>query len=370
MTSAAEGSMGGNGSYEDSDNAALDLFSIAGSLNSTLDLDFLLQKIGMAAERLLDSEASSIMLVTDDKRSLYFKVAGGSAGSVLKKMTLPIGKGIAGWVAHNRRPEVVNDTRADPRFAGTFDKASGFVTRSLLCVPMLFRGELVGVVEVLNKRAGTYTQEHIGLLSSLANLASVAVTNTKLIQEQKNFFSHVLEVLVGVIETSKPRMQGHPARAARFACAIARAMELDEYVYRMLYYSGILHDLGYVGFKNPRVLADMGVLHAAEEAHPAISAKMLEGITMLEGAIPIIRHHHENYDGTGYPSKLVGPAIPAGARILRVVEALEELRMTGLSGRPLMDRAVAEMRAGAGALFDPRVVDAASELLKDPEGVW
>ena len=61
-------------------------------------------------------------------------------------MTLPLGQGIAGWVAQNRKPQMVNDTRKDPRFAGKFDKASGFQTRSLLCVPMIFRDELVGVV--------------------------------------------------------------------------------------------------------------------------------------------------------------------------------------------------------------------------------
>ena len=192
---------------------ALELFSIAGSLNATPDLDYLLEKIGTAAERLLDSEASAIMLVTEDKKNLYFKVAGGSAGAKLKTMLLPIGQGIAGWVAANLKPEVVPDASKDPRFAGKFDKASGFVTRSLLCVPMVFQGELVGVVEVLNKREGTYGPEHTALLTNLASLASVAITNTRIIQDQKNFFSHVLELLVGVIETSKPRMADQIGRA-------------------------------------------------------------------------------------------------------------------------------------------------------------
>ncbi len=350
--------------------AALDLFSIAGSLNSTLDLDFLLQKIGLAAERLLDSEASSIMLVTEDKKSLYFRVASGSSGSALKTMTLPIGKGIAGWVAQTRKPELVNDTRSDPRFAGQFDKASGFITRSLLCVPMLFRGELVGVAEVLNKRTGPYTQEHIGLLSSLANLASVAITNTKLIQDQKNFFSHILELLTGVIETAKPRMEDHPPRAARLACSIGKVLEVDDYDYRMLYYAGILHDIGYVAFRNPRVLAGLGLASAAEEHHPALSAKMLEGITMLEGAIPFIRHHHEYFDGSGFPGKLKGDAIPLGARILCLVESLEEIRMMGLRGPELISRAVEEAKAGSGTRFDPRVVEAAVQVLEAGDGNW
>ncbi len=349
---------------------ALELFSIAGSLNSTTDLDFLLQKIGAAAEQLLDSEASAIMLVTDDKKQLFFRVASGEKAKALKTMTLPIGQGIAGWVAQHQKPEVVNDTKTDPRFAGKFDKASGFVTRSLLCVPMLFRGELVGVVEVLNKRSGKYTEEHIGLLSSLASLASVAITNAKIISEQKNFFSHVLETLVGVVETAKPRMEGHPTRASRLACELGRHMGLEDYDYRMLYYAGLLHDIGYVAFKNQRLLAELGAMSPAEEMHPLFSVKMLEGIKMLEGALPAIRHHHEKFDGTGYPMKLKGETIPLSARILQLVESVEELRMAGLRDHELYKKAVQEARAGAGKAFDPAVVAAFEELMANPDGVW
>lgn len=359
-----------NGGGKFDTNTALELFTIAGSLNSTTDLDYLLQKIGTAAENLLGSEASAIMLVTDDKKQLYFKVASGESAKALKTMTLPIGQGIAGWVAQHQKPEVVNDTRSDPRFAGKFDKASGFVTRSLLCVPMIYRGELVGVVEVLNKKEGKYTEEHIGLLSSLASLASVAITNAKIISEQKNFFSHMLELLVGVIETSKPRMDEHPVRAARLACAIGRALGLEDYDYRMLYYAGILHDVGYVSFKNQRVLNELGIMSVSEEMHPILSSKLLEGVKMIEGAIPMIRHHHEKFDGSGYPGKLKGDAIPAGARILSLVESVEELRMAGLRDHELYKKAVQEARAGSGTRFDPKVVDAFCDLMGNPEGVW
>src|SRR5262249_25662039 len=136
--------------------------------------------------------------------------------------------------------------------------------RSLMCVPMLFRGELVGVVEVLNKKSGTYTEEHTVVLSSLANLAAVAITNAKIVSEQKNFFSHTLELLAGVIETSRPGMEEHPARSAKLACAIGRMLGVDEYDYRMLYYAGLLHDVGYVAFKNRRFLTEMGVSNPTE----------------------------------------------------------------------------------------------------------
>lgn len=370
MTAPVQNPAEGNGGVGDL-SLALELFSIAGSLNSTPDLDFLLAKIGTAAERLLDSEASAIMLVTEDRKSLYFKVAGGDAGAKLKKMTLPIGQGIAGWVAKEGKPEIVPDASVDPRFAGQFDKKSGFITRSLIAVPMFFRGELVGVCEVLNKRTGTYSNEHIGLLSSLANLASVAITNTRIIADQKNFFSHVLELLGGMIEISKPRNFDHPNRVARLACAVVRAMGGDDYLYHMTYYAGLLHDIGYVGFKNPRILAGVGITTPVEEQHPLLSVKMLEGIKMLEGALPIIHHHHENYDGTGYPGKLKGDAIPEGARILRIIEEIEEMRMNG--GVPPEDRipkAIQEIKAGRGTRFDPDFSDTIIELLETVDGIW
>ncbi|MFI5346024.1 MAG: GAF domain-containing protein [Elusimicrobiota bacterium] len=349
---------------------ALELFSIAGSLNSTVDLDFLLQKIGTAAEQLTESEASSIMLVTDDKKSLFFRIASGEKAKALKTMTLPLGQGIAGWVAENRQPQLVNNTRTDPRFAGKFDKASGFQTRSLLCVPMIFRGELVGVVEVLNKKAGEYTEAHVGLLSSLASLASVAITNTKIMAEQKNFFSHVLELLVGVIETTRPGLEDYPVRAAKLACTIGRALGVDEYDYRMLYYAGVLHKIGYIAFKNPRLLADMGVMSASDEMLPTFSARMLEGIKMLEGAIPMIRHHKEKFDGSGYPGKLAGEAIPLGARVLGLVVKMEELRIAGLRGAELGAQAMKEARDGSGTRYDPKIVEAFEAVLESQGGVW
>lgn len=349
---------------------ALELFSIAGSLNSTTDLDFLLQKIGAAAEQLLDSEASAIMLVTDDKKSLFFRVASGEKAKALKTMTLPIGQGIAGWVAQNRQPQVVNDTKSDPRFAGKFDKASGFVTRSLLCVPMMFRGELVGVVEVLNKRSGGYGEGHIGLLSSLANLASVAIVNAKIMAEQKNFFSHVLELLTAAIESSRPGLENYPVRAAKLACAIGRAMEVDEYEYRMLYYAGVLHKIGLIAFKSQRLLADMGVTSATEEMLPSFSSRMLEGIKMLDGAVPMVRHHKERVDGTGYPGKLKGDDIPLGARILGLAVKMEELRSSGLKDAALGAQALKEARDGVGTRYDKKVVEAFAAVLESQGGTF
>lgn len=348
----------------------LELLTMAGSLNSAIDVDFLLQRIGAAAERLLDSEASSIMLVSKDGKSLYFKVASGEKGQALKTMTLPLGRGIGGWVAQNRRPEIVNDVQNDPHFAAEYDKASGFLTRSVLAVPMLHRGELVGVLEVLNKREGEYGQEHLGLLTRLAAFASASIVNTRTISEQQNFFSHVLELLSVATESTMPGMSGHSARAAKLARALGRALGMEDYEYRQLYYAAMLHDVGYIALNNQEVLCDMGIRKVSEDVHPVLSAKMLEGITLVEGAVPLILHHHERWDGKGYPDKLEGEAIPLGSRILLLVETVEELRMIGLRGTELYAKAMQEAREGSGKSFDPRVAQAFIDIIQSRTTAW
>jgi HD-GYP domain-containing protein (c-di-GMP phosphodiesterase class II) len=350
---------------------AHEILAIASSLNSTLDLDFLLQKIGLAAEKLLDSEASAIMPVDDTKQFLYFRVATGKSGGALKKMTVPIGKGIAGMCAQTRQPIVVNDAQSDSRVFKAADQTSGFVTRSLLAVPMIWRGDIIGVAEVLNKRSGPYTDEDTSLLMSLGNLASVAITNAKLIQDQKNFFSYVLELLSASIETAKPKMEGHPAISAKMACALGKLFGMEDQEYRALYYAGLLHDIGYMGLKNIRVRMELGFMDAGEENHPAASVKMLEGINILKEALPVIRHHHERFDGMGFPSRLKGDDIPLGARILALVESVEEVRMlTGLKGDALKERAAADVKEGSGSRFDPQVVEAFEQLLQSGANFW
>jgi len=350
---------------------ALELFSIAGSFNSSMDLDSLLRQIGSEAEKLLDSEASAIMLLTDDGKNLFFRVASGDKARAIRTMTLPLGQGIAGWVAQNRKMEMVNDVKNDARFTGRFDKASGFETRSVLCVPMFFKGDLVGVIEVLNKRRGKYSETDAKLLESLAGLASVAITNTRMIADQKNFFSHILELLVSLIETSKPGMQGHPGRAARRCCAVGRALDIGEHDYRMLYYAGLLHDVGYLAFRNIRLLGEMGMTNVSEESHPLLSVRMLEGIKILAGALPAIREHHERFDGSGFPAGLKGEDISLGGRILGLVEAVEDMRMSGgTDGESVRDRAISLAKQGSGSRFDPRVAKAFAEIAANEEGVW
>jgi HD-GYP domain-containing protein (c-di-GMP phosphodiesterase class II) len=348
-----------------------DLFEIARTLSSTLDLDVLLKKIGKAAEKLTDAEASSILLLDDDRKNLYFKTATGEKGHAVKKFTVPVGTGLAGWVAREWKPVIVNDVSKDDRFMKKMDDSTGFVTRSVLAVPLMLGGELVGVCEAINKRAaGGFDTADRNILQNLANFAAVSIMNARLVETQQNFFTNMIEILTAAIEARDPRYLGHPSRVAELACAIGRKLGVEGQAYRDLYYGSLLHDIGMIAL-NHRVLTEQATLLAQERSveriHPVLGAELLKDVRMLHGILPVVRHHHEHWDGSGHPDRLAGERIPLAARILCLVEYLEDLRLSGVQEPELAPMQLQMARNGSGGKFDPRVVEAYLAVTAAPQ---
>jgi len=348
--------------------AIQDFFEIAKAFSSTYDLDALLKKIGSTAEGLIDTEASSILLLDDSRRNLIFRTVSGDRSQIVKKQLIPIGQGIAGWVAQERKTVTINDVNADHRFTGQVDKVSGFVTRSILAVPMIFGDEFVGVCEVLNKRSQTFGPNDEFVLSSLANLAALSIINARTVQDQRNFFAHTIELLIIAVESQDSRTKGHSVRSAHLACAIGRRLGLEGEKYRDLYHGALLHDIGMIGLNDPQLVSQVtaGLTErTAEKLHPLLGVELLKGINILKGVIPIVRHHNECFDGTGHPDHLAGEAVPMGARILCFVEHVEALRMSGLAGEVLRSRVEQMAQAGSGTRFDPKVIEAYFSATRD-----
>ncbi len=157
------------------------LLSATRLLTSTLDGETLLQLIVREATSLLSCEASSVLLVDPSTQELVFKLATGPGAADLKERRLAFGVGIVGWVAQHRTPALVNDVSADDRFAPAIDQQTGFVTRSLLAVPIEDRGRLMGVLAVLNTaKARRFEPVDQELLSAFASHAAIALRNAEL----------------------------------------------------------------------------------------------------------------------------------------------------------------------------------------------
>jgi len=156
-------------------------------LSAQLELEELLAMVLKLAAKVAGAETASLLLWDPHSRELYFHTALG-LGPAAAQVRLPLGQGIAGCVAQSRRPEIINDVRADRRWSPRMDKKSGFVTRSILAVPMLLKGRLVGVVEAINKRRGAFSDEDRRVLEAFASQAAVAVENAALfssLQEER-----------------------------------------------------------------------------------------------------------------------------------------------------------------------------------------
>jgi putative two-component system response regulator len=180
--------------------------------------------------------------------------------------------------------------------------------------------------------------------------------------------------LANAIEARDPYLHGHCERLASLAVRIAEILELEQEEIEAIRLGAILHDVGKIGIPD-RVLLKPGALDDAErtvvEQHPVIGDRLLEPLDLLAAARPIVRHHHERWDGQGYPDGLVGDGIPLAARIVSVADSIEVMTSRQLYRTPLEgDEAVAELRAGASVQWDPRIVDVALELVENGELVF
>jgi cyclic di-GMP phosphodiesterase len=191
-------------------------------------------------------------------------------------------------------------------------------------------------------------------------------------RRNQRLFLNVLQVMAKVLEAKDPYTKFHSENVAKYARKIAKAMGYSPSEVELIQVAGILHDFGKIGVKEG-VLNKVGHLTDKEfdavKRHPVIAATILEPIEELNSIIADIRHHHEYYNGHGYPSGLKAEEIPLGARILQVADAYDAMTSQRSYHDPLdKDEAVRELKRCAGSQFDPRIVEVFMKILAD-EGI-
>jgi hypothetical protein len=209
-------------------------------------------------------------------------------------------------------------------------------------------------------RAG---ESEVSALMTLSALAAVATRNTDLQECQQNFFTHVTELLVAALDAHCDVQAGHARRVARIANRIARASGFSEDRLHRLHFAALLHDVGMLKIK-----PDLHGVPAAYEKHPGLGAGMLSPIRLWSDLAPFVLHHHEWFDGRGYPQRLAGEDIPLEARIIAVAEAFDT--MTSYSSQKQAvsaPEAVSRLQNAAGSKFDPKLVQVFLELVQRGE---
>jgi two-component system sensor histidine kinase HydH len=211
-------------------------------INSSLNIQEVLENALNCVEQFLGAEVSSIFEVDKGAGELYFRLARGPMAPQIKSMRLKIGKGIAGWVAQTEKPLICNEPLTDPRFCNAFDAQSGFKTKSVLCVPIKAKDRLIGVLELINKKnGGNFAANDLELITILGNQIGIALDNARLYQRLNDKLSLTMEEL----KTAEDKL----IQAARLS-ALAKISQ------------GVAHEV-----RNP-VLVIGGFVHRLEKLAP------------------------------------------------------------------------------------------------------
>ncbi len=335
------------------------------AIASTLQLDPLLDTIMELGMKIMDAEGCSVLLIDEKEKKLQFVAASGAKKEEIKKLSLDIGEGVAGWVVQNDQPLLIEDVSKDARFSKRVDEVLRQETKSLICVPLKVKNRIIGVMEVINKRGDrAFTEGDMALFKPLSAQAAVAIERARLYEDLEDMYISTVKSLAAAIDAKDPYTRGHSERVTRFSLLIARELGLDEKIQKNVQLCALLHDVGKIG-------VPISVLRKKEKLtdedwkeirrHSVLGAEIISPIRQLKELIPNIRNHHERYDGKGYPDNLKGEEIPLIARILAVADTFDALTSERPYRNGLSDKAaLEEIEVCKGTQLDPACADAFS----------
>ncbi len=314
--------------------------------------------------KVLNADRGSVFLIDDARQELYSVVA---LAAEIREIRFPLDRGLAGYVA--RTGEVLNvpDAHQDARFNPEFDRKTGYRTKSVLAVPMLDpTGRRIGVIQVINKKTGgEFTHEDVELLEAIASEASVAILNTRLVEELKALFDSVIVTMSAALDARDNMTAGHTHRVTEYSVGIARRLGYTRQQLERVRIAGMLHDIGKIGTPDA-VLKKPGNLTKEEfeiiKQHAAYTRVIVRNLKLppeLAGLADEAAGHHERIDGTGYPDGLKAEDIPPVARLMAVADVFDAItsKRHYRDAMPI-EQALEIVRKGSGAHFDPVCVEA------------
>jgi putative nucleotidyltransferase with HDIG domain len=234
--------------------------------------------------------------------------------------------------------------------------------KQLLAVPLQRQDEVLGCILAIDKESGEFDSVDAKLLNSIANESAIYLENARLFEDVHGLMMGLLHALTSAVDAKDAYTCGHSERVALLSQRLAREIHLPEPQVERIYMAGLLHDVGKIGVPES-VLQKTGRLTPEEmdqmKKHPEIGARILADIKQIEDVIPGVMHHHERYDGRGYPAGLAGRNIPLMGRIICLADCFDAMTSNRTYRRALpLEVALVEIRRCSGSQFDPSLAEA------------
>ena len=339
-------------------------------VNSSLEVQTVLSEVMDKFIQLTGAQRAFLML-QDDQGDLYTVVGRNWKLESLKPGEYEISRTVVDRVVQEGEALLTTNAQEDPRFDG-IQSVIAYSLRSILCVPLKVKDELIGVIYADNRvREGIFTENHRFLLSAFANQAAAALENAQLFNDLSMSYEQTLEALVTALDARERETEQHTRRVVLYSMALAKKTGLSDEELIEIRRGALMRDIGKIWVPDA-ILQKPGPLTEEEwvvmRRHPEEGLRILQGIIFFEGAVDIVGSSHEHYDGSGYPRGLVGDQIPLGARIFAVADAFDAITSDRVYRKAQPFKAAYEeiMRC-RGTQFAPKVVDAFRSI---DEGEW
>lgn len=365
------------------------LFDIVRSLSTITQPEMLLGNILDAAIGVVDARGGFLMLIDPESNELRCYATSGELASGLQGAAFKIDqRTVPGMVAVHGSSYRENDVSHSPFFTSKQRTSPrDYAIHKLMCAPLKVGDRVTGVVQVMDKQTGAdFDEDDERLLQAVAGTAASLIENLRLYQaertknegleqalkEMRNSYHSSLQAISSMLDARDNAVSGHSNRVVAITMRLVQALGLtDPARLRSIQIGALLHDVGKLRVPDS-VLGKSGQLDGEDwqkmRAHPDLGYRMLRHIDFLHDALPIVRYHHERYNGTGYPYGLEGKQIPLDARIFAVADAFDAI----MSERPYKkartyEEAVTVFKEDNGRFFDPVVVEV---FLSVPKEDW
>lgn len=330
----------------------------------------ILHQIVAHIKEILQAKGCIYWIIDRDKQTIVTKYSHGFSYRSLEEMDFPT---LLGLFDRSLGPlSFIEDARLDPRIPD-LERLGKRRVGSISGLFFDIAGSLEGILAVYFHDRRELDADELELISALGEQGAIALQKSisfdeKMIENMRR----MVEGLAMALEAKDEQTHGHSVRVAGLARLVATELGLNETEIETIYHGGLLHDIGKIGMEDV-ILQRLGILSKSEmdvvRRHPEIGARITRPLNFLSNVEPLILHHHERFDGSGYPDGLKGRDIPLGARILTACDAFE----TMLAGRRHLAKMSVEdaahhLSSEGGRHFDPQVVKALfSGLGKSPE---
>jgi len=341
------------------------------AFTSTLDYQEVISVVAQRVGNPIGAQFASVLLPDENGRNLNivasYNLSAEYVWTINKKRRIPVGVGPLGMAFTKQVPFKVTNTQMDQNYEFWRHVASVQGYSSLIALPLLSKGQSIGVICIYFAEPREFKQDEIELLTTASNEAAIAIENARIYENLEDAFVGTIRSLAETIDAKDTYTRGHSEQVSLYAEAIARGLGLEGDELQTIRYAGYLHDVGKIGIPDA-ILSKPGKLTVEEfgviKKHPILSERILKPVNFPYPVQSIVRHHHERYDGKGYPDHLTGEEIPLGARILFVADAFEAMTSDRPYRKALTNQmALDELQRNMGTQFDERIVNVFSRII-------